>query len=253
MKFKQNICFIILTAFFHFNALSQVNYDLPKLSKIDSIVDTMNLKTEYEPSELAYSITEPFKTDSEKVRAIYYWITQNISYDYKTFLDKSFLRYDIYGKETEEEYYYRRICHTIRIKKGVCEDYALLFQFLCKSSKISCEYVAGYGLTVRPNNLLKLSLTEDCADHAWNAVQINKKWYLIDVTFASGYIDLNKIKFVKHRNDRYYLTPPKIFILDHHPADPKWQLIEKPLNINDFINNAKYNRETELKSETLKK
>jgi transglutaminase/protease-like cytokinesis protein 3 len=93
-------------------------------------------------------------------------------------------------------------------------------------------------------------LTEDCSNHAWNAVQINKKWYLLDCTFASGYIDLNKVKFVKHRNDVYYLTPPRIFILDHHPSDSKWQLLDKPLDINSFINNAKYNRETETKSDT---
>ena len=244
MNFKQNIYLILLTTFFHVNASSQ-DTSIAKLSRIDSIVDTMNLKMEFEPSELAYSITEPFDTDSEKVRAIYYWMTKNISYDYKAFLNSSSLKYDIYGKETIDDYYYRRICHTILIKKGICEDYALLFQFLCKSNKIPCEMVIGYGLITRPTNFLKLSLTEDSSNHAWNAVKLNKKWYLIDVTFASGYIDLNKVKFVKHRNDRYYLTLPSIFILDHHPIDSQWQLLEKPFDINSFINNAKYNRETE--------
>jgi transglutaminase/protease-like cytokinesis protein 3 len=239
--------FLIFFIFFLSGIILGQNKTLPKKSYIDSVVDTMDLKNETEPIDLAYLIAEPFKTDSEKVRAIFYWMTQNIAYDYQSLLNKKYAT-PFYGDNLTDltDYYYKRIYHTILTKKGVCEDYALVFQYLCKTNKIPCEMVIGYALVVRPSNYLKLALTEDESNHAWNAVMINKKWYLIDVTFASGYIDLNKIRFVRKLNNFYYLTPPKDLILDHHPVDSRWQLLDKPLDIKSFIENAKYNREKNI-------
>jgi len=220
-------------------------------SHVDSIVSTMNLKSERDPAELAFAITDTFNTDSEKVRAIFYWITQNIAYDYAGFLSGKNMTY--YGNDVGN-YYYKRICHTIAIKKGICEDYALLFQFMCKTIKINCEKITGYVLTSKPPALFKYSLSDNTTNHAWNAVMINKKWYLIDVTWASGYVNQSKKRFVRKLNEFYYLTPPKDLIINHYPLEPKWQLLNAPYNMKSFIANARenWNNNAEKTIDTLK-
>ncbi len=52
-------------------------------------------------------------------------------------------------------------------KLAVSEGYALAFKLLCDLSEIPCQVVLG---------------KRDNDDHAWNAVQLDKEWYHVDVT-----------------------------------------------------------------------
>ena len=63
-------------------------------------------------------------------------------------------------------------------------------------------------------------------DHAWNAVKINGKWKLLDVTWAAGIVD-DKKGFVKLFNDAYFFPAPEKFFLNHFPDDPKWLMADK--------------------------
>ena len=73
----------------------------------------------------------------------------------------------------------------------------------------------------------------DGESHAWNAIEILKKWYLIDPTWNSGHA-MDRYQSLPHIAD-YLLTPPEVFGLDHFPSRPKWQLREKPLTRGEFI------------------
>ncbi|MEZ0369363.1 MAG: hypothetical protein ACAI44_09790, partial [Candidatus Sericytochromatia bacterium] len=64
------------------------------------------------------------------------------------------------------------------------------------------------------------------SSHAWNAVQIGGKWYLLDATWGAGYVE--NLKFTRRYTSAYLLTPPEIFSIDHLPEEDKWQL-RKPL------------------------
>ena len=50
------------------------------------------------------------------------------------------------------------------------------------------------------------SFTPPESDHEWNAVEINDKWCLIDITWDPG-----------SKNEYYLCIPPKCFVRNHLP------------------------------------
>src|ERR1041385_7795700 len=77
---------------------------LPKKINVDSVVKAMKIKSTRDTFLLADTLTLRVSTDSEKVRAIYYWIAQNISYDWKAFAAGTPVRFT----GDEEDYCDRR-------------------------------------------------------------------------------------------------------------------------------------------------
>jgi hypothetical protein len=75
------IILFFLTTFILFGQNSDLqNYDY---AKVDSFVLSFP-KTRYKSHEqLAYDLTKEFSSEHEKFRAIYRWITNNISYKWK--------------------------------------------------------------------------------------------------------------------------------------------------------------------------
>jgi transglutaminase/protease-like cytokinesis protein 3 len=180
------------------------------------VVAKINIVGLYEPQDIADKLTSGFSSDSLKIRAIYYWITQKIGYDCQAYKKGNPIPYN----KDDGDYYYKRVRRTLSYKKGVCEDYALTFKMFCDALKIPAEVIDGYGLVVKPYKILSiLGIGE--SNHAWNAVKINNKWYLLDLTWASGYVNGTVTKFTRKRNDYYYLTTPEKFILDHHPDEDR--------------------------------
>lgn len=70
-------------------------------------------------------------------------------------------------------------------------------------------------------------------NHRWNAVLVDSTWYLLDVTWASGFISYSD-QFVKAYDDYYFLTPPLDFIRDHYPEDNRWTLLVDPPTLKEF-------------------
>jgi transglutaminase/protease-like cytokinesis protein 3 len=99
--------------------------------------------------------------------------------------------------------------------------------------------VSGYALISKPSKAFQV-MEKFTSNHAWNAVLIDHKWYLVDPTWASGYTNRAVTKFTRKRNDFYYLTPAEDFILDHYPDDPQWQLLGSPVDWKGFFTNARY-------------
>lgn len=60
--------------------------------------------------------------------------------------------------------------------KGVCQGYAMLYQWLCEKANIECEIIEGFA--GEPGSTLEL--------HAWNKVIIDGKELYVDVTFDDG-------------------------------------------------------------------
>lgn len=69
--------------------------------------------------------------------------------------------------------------------------------------------------------------------HAWNAVEIEGLWYLVDATWDAGASTDGKWGF-GYKAD-YLFTPPAIFGLTHFPEDPGWQLLDPPLSRGEFL------------------
>ncbi|MBC7863186.1 MAG: hypothetical protein IAF38_09440 [Bacteroidia bacterium] len=188
----------------------------------DSMVATLDLSRENDIDYLTDTLTTPFKGDSLKVRAIYFWITEHIRYDCKKYREYIMQHYEKQPEDMDnDQWEYKKVWATVKHKKGVCQDYAELFNYMCKEIHVPCEIISGFA----SDNELLLKLKSESCLHAWNAVMINKKWYLLDVCWASGSVEIKSDKFIKGRNDFYYLTPPEKFSKTHWPENKSWFLL----------------------------
>jgi len=112
----------------------------------------------------------------------------------------------------------------------VCGGYASLLEVMCRSVGIKCIIVEGYSKT----KISDINKTFKNSDHGWNAVKLHENWYLVDVTWASGYLDSKTRKFVKNYNNSYFLTDPDFFYLKHFPKDKSLFLTENKVKMRNF-------------------
>ncbi len=178
---------------------------------------------------LSYKLTSKLKTDAEKFRAIYTWVCNNISGDSKQhntvkYKRKKFKNDSLLLNKWNEEYKKKAFNTLLKNKKTMCTGYAYLIKELALLADIECEIVNGYGRTVDSN-----IETLEMANHSWNAVKLNKKWYLCDATWSSGYLNENNT-FIKNYNDGYFLANPNLFAKNHYPINTKWLLNDKTTN-----------------------
>jgi hypothetical protein len=159
-------------------------------------------------SALTQQITAGKTTDSAKVEAIYDWLTQHVSYD-------NARRHHIEG----DTVLYQEPYNVVRLKKAVCMGYAKTFQEMCRLSGIHAYIIEGWAKSGTG--------TLDREGHAWNVVKINHLWYLADATWDAG----NPIEPKK-----YFLSPPSVFVHNHLPHDPMWQLLTAPISVDCFTN-----------------
>jgi hypothetical protein len=168
-------------------------------------------------NEIAAVLTEDLKTEHEKFRAIFRWITDNIEYN------KSASNITDASK-------------IVRKNKAVCQGFSNLLKEMCNTVNIPCDVIAGYTKTeVRDiNKPLKKT------DHAWNSVQLYGTWYLVDVTWATSKYNVVTHKYMKEFDEHYFLTSPQKFILDHFPEDKKFQFLDKLIKKSVFIKGPVY-------------
>jgi len=163
-------------------------------------------------------LNKPATNDYERVRSFYSWIADNIAYDVKLF--KSY---------RPSHYQPLSPADVLKRRRAVCQGYAELFQEMCQKVGIKSYVVGGYSKGFGYTPKAKFTV----ADHAWNVVQIEGKWHLIDVTWGSGGLN-DKMKFIKQFNEQYFLTDPKVFVFNHLPLAPMWQLLECPVPIKTY-------------------
>lgn len=186
------------------------------------------------PQALSQKITAPYKTEAEKVRAIFRWITDNISYyvkpRYNSLRNSPAVYYDDANDTGALKSLSERVAEgVLRNKAAFCDGYARLFKTLCDYAGIKSEVITGYART----NINKVD-QKFRSNHRWNAVMIDNSWHLLDATWASGYVSYGSDEFVPHYNNYYFLTPPDDFIRDHYPEDLKWTLLQNPPTLKEF-------------------
>ncbi|MFC1841272.1 transglutaminase domain-containing protein, partial [Thermodesulfobacteriota bacterium] len=191
---------------------SPVKYDYSEVDKY-----ALNTPKKYEQSIdlLRDYLINGTNNDFEKVRSVFTWIANNINYDI-----------DSYFSENNDINLNDDILIT---KKAVCGGFAQLFEDIL-SSEVKTITISGYA---KDSKYSQVDRFNGKPNHVWNAVKIDSKWYLLDVTWAAGHINKNK-KYVKEFDDTYFLTPPEHFIFDHLPIDNRWQLISTPISLNEF-------------------
>ena len=143
---------------------------------------------------LAMELMNP-RSDRDKAYAAFNWVSENIHYDNATKWQR---RYGNSGNDQSP-------AAVLAARQGVCEGIANLFTALANRMGLQSEVVFGKASGARQEN------------HAWNAVMVDGKWCLVDITRHS------------------FLPPPEEFLARHFPVDPRWQLIGKPLTYEEWL------------------
>lgn len=166
------------------------------------------------PKLAAYLGSSPAQNDRERLRAIYAWITQNIVYADSTDGE------DLWSSPADIRR--QRAENVLQNRTAVCLGYANLFRALALNAGIPCEVVGGI-VKKRDGRVARIG-------HAWPVAKVGQEWKLFDPTWgipsATGLVGMV--------DDRYFMSPPEFFILEHLPDDPVWQLLENPVHEQQF-------------------
>ena len=205
-----NKFFLIIIVLFSINVSAQIKVDSLRYKYASKAPKTLDVKY------LARFLKAGAKSEEKTVETFFYWIHQNIEYDYVLLKKQDISTEDISVKRTLET------------KKTICAGYSNLFLELCQAVKIECVEIEG---------IAQVSDEKVGEPHAWNAVNINGKWLLVDTTWGSGGNWLPDT-YEKILNLKYLFGKPDYFILNHFPSDEKWQLLEKPITKDEFSSTA---------------
>ena len=112
--------------------------------------------------EITKDIDKEYLAENEKAEAIYRWIFENIEYDTETS--------DAPPKSAK---------NILIDRKGNKQELSYLFAALLRESNIQARLVQG-------------TISEEF--HTWNEMLVNGKWFIVDVTWGSGYMDSENIE-----------------------------------------------------------
>lgn len=147
--------------------LTNKKQDLLPSNIIDS--DNLNIRG------LARKITEGKKSDTEKSKAIYFWVTHHMMYDMEA----------LHLLQTSSSIKYKTVSQILEDQKGLCTDFSSVDAALHRAVGIEAKVVYN-------------------TEHAWDEIKLNGKWISQDCTFGSGYIDTNSGKFIKQYDEKYF-------------------------------------------------
>jgi len=103
-----------------------------------------------------------------------------------------------------------------------------LFRYMCALASVEAIVINGYSKGYGYSGTLGPS-----PDHAWNAVKINNKWHLVDVTWDAGYLAYDT--FVKKNSTDYLFLDPRPFLYTHLPEENKYQFYAPVLSKEQFV------------------
>lgn len=173
--------------------------------------------------ELSRALCISELNEVEKVRSIYFWLAKSISYDNEALSNNRFTS--------------QAADSVFANQKAVCEGFANLFVQLCRASGIDARSITGYVKDDLYDNNKILTYP----NHVWNAVKIDQKWHLLDVTWASfkdtaPHSQKRQPSYFSHKLESNFLIDPEVFVQTHLPQDPYWQLLAKPIQASAFFN-----------------
>lgn len=165
---------------------------------------------------LALYLTQQFNSERERLRAIYRWIADRITYDVDSYLS---------GREVKvsaEDVLAKRV--------SVCEGYASLFSDLAAHAGLNVQNIRGHAKGFGAS----LAFAPDAKpNHMWTAVRLDGEWLLIDTTWGAGYVSDGKFK--KVLSEAFFLVPPEQLAFTHFPIDHRWQLQKTPkISLQEF-------------------
>ncbi len=239
---KKLIVYIVISLVFNILCLSYTTKDYTALSKYNSKYEFVDfnkyLKTITTKREKYYRVTEFVDSYMD-----YDNIKKHIAHILKKGIPFNYIIED--NKDTVcvnsiadiHDYYLHK---SIRVHKGVCEDYTALFKHICKQNNLPCVMVTGYAKQLNEQNQTIIG------PHAW----IIADSIIIDPTFCDSYTVIPGV----YKNDEssprvsyvdsiYFDIDPTIAAYTYFPATDSSQ----------FTFNMKYNTPVSIQTNVLVK
>lgn len=148
------------------------------------------------------------------VKVLHDWICDNIAYDADMLFSGR-----ISGQDWES---------VLKKKKAVCSGYTNLMNEMCRLAGIESVGISGWSKGFGYKGYL-----EDYTDHAWNAVQVGGRWYLVDCTWDAGIVEWKK--FVKRYSTSWLFAAPRVFLYSHLPEKDDSQYYAPALGKEQFV------------------
>jgi transglutaminase/protease-like cytokinesis protein 3 len=117
---------------------------------------------------------------TDQVRAIYVWIAHNVNYS-------------TVGKRHPNNFN-PSASEALNTRETTDEGYANLFKAMLDLAHIKSTIINGMAKS-DPRDIGKIS--EKWDKHTWNAVEVNGKWFLVDVSWSAGKTDRKYRYFTK--------------------------------------------------------
>ena len=197
-------------------------------SKIDAHARNAPASVEKSVISLSKYLLKNSNTDIEKARAIYVWLTHNISYDDKGYNSGN------YSNTSAES--------VLKNKIAVCSGFSNLYYALGKEMGLNIKKVVGYSKGYSYISGSKFKKT----NHAWNIININKQWRVFDATWGQGYgKNVNgKLVSSKEFEEFWFNVDPYEAIFSHLPKDIKLSYVTPRISLKEYENFPKIKKST---------
>ncbi|OQE35376.1 hypothetical protein PENCOP_c013G01360 [Penicillium coprophilum] len=190
----------------NFNAanLTLVDKSARFISSLPPMTNPMSLAQAY--------ICRPYKSDVQRLRAIFTWVSEKISWEEP-----------VDGLEVDMK-------RLLQAKRGTPEEIALLVHEMCAAVGLHTEIIRGF--LKSPGDVLDLeSLSHP--NHWWNSVLVDGEWRFMDCALANP-TNPQRSKFVSNNSSMaeswYFLTRPLDLCYTHVPLYPEEQHICPPIS-----------------------
>lgn len=163
--------------------LSRIQHDMPEMYILSSSIPRSDYSTGMYYARIGYVNTpQKYLSELEHLEAIADSILEPIeegmsTYEKLLILHDGFINWGDYGDMTGADA--GNIRGALINKRAVCEGFARAGLFLCQRAGLRCVYVEG--------QLLTSSVNETWGNHAWNFVEVDGEWYLMDLTTDGGF------------------------------------------------------------------
>lgn len=149
------------------------------------------------------------RSDLEKARAIYSWLTHEIQYD-----ERAYNTRDIGPQDAAT---------VLRTRHAVCEGFSNLFLALGREMGLQVDKVEGYAKGYGYDDNTPIQST----DHAWNIVAIDGAWRIFDATWGQGYGENHggRLKMTKRFDETWFNVDPYTAIFSHLPEQERYAFV----------------------------
>ncbi len=162
----------------------------------------------------------PVRDDYHYVKRIHDWITNNVAYD-------SNLLHNTPGHIGSREPV--EFLPYLGGPRTTCGGFARLFRWLAEEGGIDVKHIPGLTRSYR-------TAGGRIGNHAWNAVRINRRWYIVDSTADNRMGHRDGVRSAPGAyNDYWLFVSPETMLVKDIADDPADQLVPHPISYEEFL------------------